>query len=752
MSKSATVLSDDLAFSKPSFIEDERVRLLYMQAPVSNTVIVLVSLLYYCLLQPRLDSPLLLVWLLALLGVAIYRVGLWYLRKKRPLIQSSSSWYRLYLIGCALAGGAWSLVYTFLYGNSDPFVFVALVMLAFGVISIAVPVLSVSIPAVVLYTYPQGLMLAATLLRFDDSSYQWLALAVTIYLIMTTLFARNLNKSILRSIGLQEENELLIDSLNSEINEREGLIVQGTLELQERNRELTNEIKTRETTEEQLRKANADLDATLLAIPDILFELDEKGKYIEIWAQDTALLAAQKEILLDHTVNEMLPVDASQTVMDAIGEATRIGTSHGQVISLPLADGEHWFELSTSKKQVPGASCHFLMLSRDITEKQQLEGELLRARKLESVGVLAGGIAHDFNNILSVVLGNIELAAKQLKGNNTTVSLLANAKKAARRATKLTQQLLTFSKGGEPVKENISLTRLIQESTDFVLHGSNVSCDYFFPEDLWMVQVDGGQISQVIHNLVLNAIHAMPEGGRMRISCDNIEAGTSELLVSKHDEDFFVRITIQDTGEGISQEIINNIFDPYFSTKEEGHGLGLAISHTIILKHNGSITVHSTPGQGTTFTIYLPADPDAVCNLEKKERKMSSSKGARVMVMDDDEMIRILVKAQLASLGHEAIITVDGEEAIQVYQEMEEQGTPVDLVIMDLTIPGGMGGQEAAHKLLQLAPDAKIIVASGYSNDQVLSHYRDYGFCAAVSKPFDLEELGEGINSVLRTE
>ncbi|AGF77310.1 PAS domain S-box [Desulfocapsa sulfexigens DSM 10523] len=752
MTESHPAFSAGNSLSKSSFVEDERVRLLYMQAPVSNTVIFLVSFLYYSLLQPRLDSPLLLVWLLALFVTASYRIGLWYLRKKRPELRSSSGWLVSYCVGCGLVGVAWSLVYFLLNDENDPFVFAALVFLAFGVISVAVPVLAASLPAVILYILPQGAVLAGNLFCYQDSSYQWLALAVTIYLIMTILFARNLNKNILRSIRLQEENALLIDELNDEIDEREGLIVRGTLELQERNQELMKEIESRESTEEQLRRANADLDATLLAIPDLMFELDRRGKYIEIWAQDATLLAAQEEILLGHTVSEILPADASRVVMEAIEKAAEQGISHGQIIRLPLAEGEHWFELSTSKKQVSETSFHFLMLARDITEKQQMEEELFRAKKLESVGVLAGGIAHDFNNILSVILGNIELATAHLKKNDTAFSLLADAQKAAKRATKLTQQLLTFSKGGEPVKECTALAQLIQESADFVLHGSKVSCEYFFPDDLWMVQVDSGQVSQVIQNLVINAIHAMPLGGTMNISCENIEAGSSELLVSRHSDDFFVRITLQDSGSGIPQEIINNIFDPYFSTKEEGNGLGLAISHTIILKHHGSITVHSSPGQGTTFNIYLPADPGAVCSTNKNEKSMPLPRASRIMVMDDDKMIRVLVEAQLASLGHEAILAVDGNEAIRLYQEMEAKGTPVDLVIMDLTIPGGMGGKEAARKLLQLAPEAKIIVSSGYSNDQVLSHYRDYGFCAAVSKPFDMKELREGINSALSPE
>jgi len=428
-------------------------------------------------------------------------------------------------------------------------------MLVFGVISSAVPILSVYLPAFILYTYPQGLVFSITLLRFENKAYHLLAFAVGVYLIMTTLFTRYTNRSILQSIKLQEQNAILIKDLNNEINQRETLIAQRTLELKEKNHDLMTEIKVREGAEERLQQANADLDATLRAIPDLIFELDENGKYINIWGQNTDLLTAPKEALIGHAIHEILTADAVLEVVAAIREAAETGTSHGQIICLSLKHGVHWFELSTSKKQCTNSSSHFLMLSRDITDKRQMEDELLKVRKLESVGVLAGGIAHDFNNILSGILGNIELASYRVEKDAKTVSLLSDAQKATKRAAKLTQQLLTFSKGGEPVKETTSLTSLIRDSAEFVLHGSQVSCDYTFPDDLWMVNVDSGQVSQVIQNIILNAKSAMPEGGRINISCDNVEDAACEPLLSRH-EGNFVRITIQDTGVGIPQEII----------------------------------------------------------------------------------------------------------------------------------------------------------------------------------------------------
>ncbi len=382
----------------------------------------------------------------------------------------------------------------------------------------------------------------------------------------------------------------------------------------------------------------------------------------------------------------------------------------------------------------------------DISESKSLEEERQKVIKLESVGVLAGGIAHDFNNILAAILGNVELASHRVAKDVKTISLLADAQKATRRAAKLTQQLLTFAKGGDPVKETTSLGELVRDSADFVLHGSSVACQYTFADDLWLVDADSGQLGQVIQNITLNAIHAMPEGGELKISCRNVEDAAAETLLNA-DEGNFVVISIQDTGAGISLEIQDKIFDPYYTTKEEGSGLGLAICHSIIIKHGGYIAVQSGQDKGTTFSIYLPAVTSASIVVSEENRLRTVVTAAKIMVMDDDEMVREMTRAQLSILGHDVVLVMDGEQAITTFQELQDSGIPVDLVIMDLTIPGGMGGQEAAGKLLAIAPEAKIIVASGYSNDPVMAHCREYGFSAAIRKPFDLDELRIGIEA-----
>lgn len=387
-----------------------------------------------------------------------------------------------------------------------------------------------------------------------------------------------------------------------------------------------------------------------------------------------------------------------------------------------------------------------VIVFRDVTGERRMTEELIRVKKLESLSLLAAGIAHDFNNILFAILGNIELAST-LAGASPAAPLLADARKATERAAKLTQQLLIFAKGGEPMKEITSLADLIRDSAEFVLHGSPVSCDYVFAEDLRLINADSGQISQVIQNIILNARDAMPCGGAISIACANVNGSQeAQSLPPSLRGRGLVRITIQDSGPGIAPDIIDRIFDPYFTTKPEGNGLGLAICHTVVRKHDGHIAVQSELGQGAVFSIWLPAAaPTAAMTAQREEEGAAQPQAKRILVMDDDEMLRKLVQAQLHALGHEAVLAADGAEAVRLFRQLREEGKPVDFVIMDLTIPGGMGGKETARLLLAENPDARLIVASGYSNDPVLAEHRNYGFRAAVAKPFNLQELRRAI-------
>jgi len=390
-----------------------------------------------------------------------------------------------------------------------------------------------------------------------------------------------------------------------------------------------------------------------------------------------------------------------------------------------------------------------VIVFRDITEKKKLEEELFRINKLESVGVLAGGIAHDFNNILTAILGNISLAKQHPKDQDMTVSLLDKTEQAALRAKGLTSQLLTFSHGGKPLLQTASLGPLIRESTGYAMQGSDIEVRYDIPDDLWPVEIDPDQMNQVIQNLVLNARQAMQDKGSLEIVCRNIDHSIfgPESLPRQ-----CIRITLQDNGCGIPAEMLPKIFDPYYTTKPDGNGLGLAICHSILKKHNAHISVQSVPGSGTTFIIQLPVSLKQKTHQASPEQKHmeTAPQKARILIMDDDKMIIDLSRQILEHLGYEVVTSEDGKTALEYYQQAMNENNPFDIVIMDLTIPGGMGGKEAVRELLRIDPDARAIVSSGYSHDPVMAEYGKYGFKAVIVKPYQVEDLKNVVLETLR--
>ncbi len=382
----------------------------------------------------------------------------------------------------------------------------------------------------------------------------------------------------------------------------------------------------------------------------------------------------------------------------------------------------------------------------DITEHKRMQEELLKVEKLESVGVLAGGIAHDFNNILTGIMGNIGLAKMYAKPEGRVYQRLAEAERASMRAKDLTQQLLTFAKGGAPVRQAASIAGLIIDSAGFVVRGTNVRCDFSIPDDLWPVDLDEGQMSQVINNLVINAVQAMPEGGMIRVRAENVTVDEEQMPALKAGR--YVQVTVEDQGIGISEEHLPKIFDPYFTTKQKGSGLGLAICYTIVKNHDGTITVDSELGEGATFHVYLPASRKEIPGRRVVEEVVLVGEG-RILVMDDEQVVREVAAEMLRHLGYEAETARDGAEAIAKYKKAQEAGRPYDAVIMDLTVPGGLGGKEAIRQLHEIDPEAKAIVSSGYANDAVMANFRQYGFDGVVSKPYSIQELGGRLREVM---
>ncbi len=411
--------------------------------------------------------------------------------------------------------------------------------------------------------------------------------------------------------------------------------------------------------------------------------------------------------------------------------------------------GRIWFMRCYPVRDENGDFIGVVELTQDITEKRRMEEELLKAKKLESIGILAGGFAHDYNNLLSVIIGNISIALSYTKPQDKIYERLVEAQEASTRAKNLIQKLLTFSRGGAPRMRPTSIVRLLKNTTRLALSGSEIKCEFSIPEDLRPVSIDEVQMGLVIHNMVMNAKEAMPDGGTVRIIAKN--ANMAPGNVHKLKKGKYVRISIEDKGKGIPKELLERIFDPYFSTKEmatqKGMGLGLSMSHSIIKKHGGHICVKSEVGVGTTFHIYLPAHEGPMPKGPKGGKESLPVKG-RVLVMDEEEMIRSIAGRMLNHLHYEAAFSTDGDEMIERYRSAMESGRPFDAVILGSSVCGNMGSNGTLQRLKGIDPEVKIIISSDYADDPMVKKYAEYGFIGSLVKPYHMEELRRILHQV----
>ncbi len=517
-----------------------------------------------------------------------------------------------------------------------------------------------------------------------------------------------------------------------------------------------NALQQQRVVEEKLLNEKERLNVTLRSIGDGVITTDLDGAIVLInkiteqltgWSQQDAAGCQVQEIF--NIINEKTGSPCDNPVREVLNTGKIVGLANHTVL---IAKDGSQYNIEDSGAPIFNKESEIIgtvIVFRDVTEKMKNSKELLKVEKLESVGILAGGIAHDFNNMLVAILGNIELAGMSLKSTSVAYPLLQKAKKAALRSKDLTQQLLTFSKGGNPVKKTTSIGKVITESANFILHGTTVSCQLHIPDNLWLVEADSGQISQVVQNLVINAVHAMPDGGNIKIRAVNIVDIKAETHINLPAIDY-IKIMVQDGGSGIPKKDLEKVFDPYFTTKQEGSGLGLAIVHSIISKHDGYIGVQSIAGEGTTFSLYLPASPSREITQDGSGENFSAENPqSRIILMDDDELVQDVASEMLICLGHEVLLAKDGEEALAIFIEHHGTDQYIDAIIMDLTIPGAMGGKETIKEILKIDPAAKVIVSSGYSNHPVMANYWQYGFKAAIAKPFMLDDLAQVINSIL---
>ena len=512
------------------------------------------------------------------------------------------------------------------------------------------------------------------------------------------------------------------------------------------------DITDRQRAAEDLAAEKERLAVTLRSIADGVIATDTDGYVTLINPVAEALTGWTVEEAVGQHVGEVFHVFSRRTGLPAPVPVTHVLETGEQVgphhhARLVSKDGtERIVEDSAAPiRDRDGRVVGVVLVLRDVTRQERIETELRRTSKLDSLGVLAGGIAHDFNNLLTAILANLSIATVEAGADSPLSVRLAKAERAALRARDLTQQLLTFAKGGDPIRRPTTLRELVVESAMFALAGTTVSTDIHFGDGLWSAEVDAGQIAQVIQNLAINAQQAMPAGGRFSLRASNrVLVGDEGLPLAPGR---YVRIEIADQGGGIPAAALPQIFDPFFTTKPHGSGLGLATAYAIIQKHSGHIRVERTDAEGTTFCVYLPASEHQVTAVEP-EALLWRGRG-RVLAMDDEPIMRETLLETLRAIGFEAVAVRDGGEALVEYAAATERGEPFDAVILDLTVPGGLGGRETIGRLLEMDPEVRGIVSSGYSDDPVMSRFRDHGFCGVVAKPYTLAELRATLRAAL---
>ncbi len=574
----------------------------------------------------------------------------------------------------------------------------------------------------------------------------------------------------------------LEEALRDHQERLEMLVEEQTEELRDSNRSLRAEIAERRCVEETLRKSEEQYRSFFEECPIALWEID--ASYVKEFTDQLRSSGVRdlKAYFVDHQEDasrcrrrvKLVAINKASLELFEVSSKKALLRSVRRIVPneayppfaegiLAVGEGRTSFEREVITYTLTGKRKHLLyrwsvapghektysklLLSIvDITDRVQLEQELLKAQKLESLGVLAGGIAHDFNNLLTAISTNISMARMYGNLEDDILEMLSDAEKACSRSRNLTQQLLAFGKGGKPITRTVSVRKLLIDTVEFALSGSNAKSEYCTPEDLWLISVDEGQLGQVFHNLALNADQAMPRGGIIRISAENMLVEQDDKIPLK--EGKYVRVSVADEGIGISRQYLERVFDPFFTTKQKGSGLGLTSCFAIMKNHGGYIRLDSEVDRGTTVEVYIPAS-DEVLEQEEIENAKAMKGEGRILLIDDEEAIRRSAGEMLRRFGYDVKLAKDGSEGIQFYRQATESGLPFDAVILDLTIRGGKGGREVIQQLLKIDRGANVVASSGYSDDPVMSNFKKYGFCGCISKPYGVDEVGKVLRRVI---
>ena len=568
--------------------------------------------------------------------------------------------------------------------------------------------------------------------------------------------SRAFEQMIITIISSDKKRRQAEEALQKAHDVLEKRVEERSAELTKANEELRTEIIERKQAEQALLHSEAVQRAILDGITTNIRFVNQDLGIIWVNKAGAASVNRSPQEMIGHKCYEFWGDDPKKPCKDCPATTILREKKTKQVIS-HSRDGKIW-ELKTEpvfddKRKLMG----IVELAHDITDKSRLEAQLQQAQKMESIGTLAGGIAHDFNNLLYVIMGNISMVKDDVKPEYGVTDFLNAAEEASLKAKELANQLITFSEGGAPVKKVSSIGNSVKETTNLILSDSNVKSEFIFPDDLWPVEFDEGQMKHAVKNIIDNAVESMPDDGAIVVKAENfkISSGTIEKS-SPLSKEKYVKISIRDHGVGIPEERFSKIFDPYFSTKErgieKGMGLGLATTYSIINRHDGHITVESGVGVGTTFTIYLPAAVEEIVDTKPAkmvEPEKPAVRTGRILVMDDEEMIRNFLTHVLIRLDYEPELARDGAETIELYKRAMDSGKPFDTVILDLTVNAGKGGKETVKKLLEINPQARAIISSGYSNDPVITDFRKYGFIGALAKPYTMKDLDDTLNKVL---
>ncbi len=707
---------------------------------ISFTIIVVV-IFYHILIRIRGLTDFAVLTPLSITGI-ISLFSLYLLRKGNLKLVP-----HLLLVTCLSA--TWVALF---FENADAIGRLDTIVLLVGILSLVPLVISRKKFSIILYFLANGIVF----ILFTLKAQKDLGLSSSVLFeyridVLLTLFVAGTSSYLIFTIYTNTLQRAQISELT---------IQKQYLEIEKQNEQLTSANEEFETinedlilTHEKLSREKELLSTTLRSIKDAVMTTDREGNIVlmnrtaETISQHTAIEGKGK------TFNEVVDIRTADTNEPFHNPALQVVNNGGifessQDLILQKKNGSKRNITLTAapvhdnRSRITGA----VIVLRDITEEKRIEKELHKVSKIENLGVFAGGIAHDFNNIVTSAMGNISMAKYHLEDNEKIWNYIVEAEEALLKTRDLTHQLLTFTKGGDPLKETASIKEIIESAAKFVLSGSQIewSCD--LSEDLWNAMIDKGQISQVIHNIVLNARQAMPDSGRVDIVAKNITVSPGES--TPLNEGDHVKITISDEGPGIPEENRDRIFAPFFTTKKEGSGLGLAISFSIIKKHNGHINILPAKEKGSSFEIYLPATREEVPK-NTHDFNFNFSRPGRILLLDDDEKILAIMKRMLTSIGFEITVTNTGEDTINLYRNAKDSGRDFDCVILDLTIRGGMGGEKTLRILREYDKDILAVVSSGYANDPIIANYRNYGFSGAIQKPFRLEELRKVLSEVM---